>query len=132
MDPIVQIGLISGGSALGSALIVGLANLGQTMIANRQHRRDREEDRADRLRIEDVAKRTEENSRGLMAAIAENTDLTKKTEIATNSIIAKAEKLALEKAADDATRAHAAGVVEGRASAQTDADDERNGTPEPR
>lgn len=116
MDPLVQIEVIAGGSAFASAVLVGTVSpILLSILNNRQRRRERAEDYAERhevarkaeetsQRIEVAAKNAAVSAKDALSAIAENTELTQKIEISTNSMkdalvaaTAKASDLAGEK-----------------------------------
>ena len=112
MNDIVSIALISASSVIATPIIVSYLN-GRQMKAKEIRdyaRQDEVSTRVEALRVE-----TAQHARDTVQAVnvmAENVD---KVERATNSMMAQATKIALEKAKADEDRAYAAGLAAGLA-----------------
>lgn len=112
MSDIVSIALISASSAIVAPALLSYLN-GRQLKAKEMRdyaRQDQVSERVEALRIE--AARHAHDTVQAVVAMSENIE---KIEKATNSMMAEAQRIALEKAKADAERAHAAGVIEGTA-----------------
>ena len=114
MDPLAEISLIGGACSIVAGAVAGLISSRSAVrvvqLQGKQRQAEREEDRAERQKVADAAaaatqraelaaKMAASHAQEALAAIAENTELTRKTELSTNSM--KDELLKTTAAASD-------------------------------
>lgn len=123
MSELIQIEWIAGGSAVAAACLAGtISFLGAAILSKMNAKAAMEKEKRDYARQDEVSTRVEalrieaaRHAQDTVEAVGTMAGNIDKIERATNSMMAEAKRIALEKAAADAALAHAAGLAEGTA-----------------